>query len=127
MNTRRGFTLLELMIVSAILALLVAIFVGQQGCGTANGSKLGVVTSIEWEGGEWRCEMAQQGVRSVRTGKTSHLEDNMWRFQLPATVEGNKFAEKIQAAQSHVWQVKYHREGMTVMVTAVEDLGVAEQ
>jgi prepilin-type N-terminal cleavage/methylation domain-containing protein len=122
-----GFTLIELMVVIAILALLVSIVIGEEGCGTASGSKMGVVTSVESDGTEWRCEMAQQGTRRVKTGKTSHLEDNMWRFKLPGTPAGNALAAKIQAAQSHVWQVKYHREGMTVTVTGVEDLGVAEQ
>lgn len=105
MKSRNAFTLIELLIVVAIVALLGAIVVGAGGgCSVSDGTRTGTVTKFSKKGlmvKSWEGELLLGGVRQGTSGSVA----NVWQF----TVLKPDIAEKMESLVGKDVKVKYHQ------------------
>jgi prepilin-type N-terminal cleavage/methylation domain-containing protein len=98
---KKAFTLIELLLVVAILALLLGLVVGVGGgCTRSEGSRAGIVTKFSHKGNftkSWEGELVMGGTRSSGDG----VQQNVWAFTV-GSGDTNIIAQVKEALRSGV-------------------------
>jgi len=75
---RRGFTLVEILIATAIVGVLVTILVGAfGGCSVSNGDRMGTLTKFSYKGIVWKTWEGEMVMGGVVNGAA-----NVWDFSV---------------------------------------------
>jgi len=123
---KRAFTLIELMIVVAIIAILASLIVGAgAGCSRSEGSRAGALTKFSYKGiltstKSYEGELALQGLASGAQGSAA----NIWKF----SVWDTQVAAQLEALVGSQVKLRYKetafynpfRRSTSYLVTKVE-------